>query len=390
MDGMPDSAEDSEPFDDEEPSDENDMPAEPATPTANQPLAFKVPVAPLTNWAAITNAIQPDLSWLRNFAIGPDLAWMTKLITSDPVWTAKLIVPDLTGVTKLIAPNPTLAAKIIAPDPAWLRNFAIGPDPSWVARVLTNTNPSWVFTADLFKNVTAFQNDLLQSFNTNLVQNLWEHHGPQNWALLGFNRRAQAEDVIRDEGIPLVWVPRSELVVELCDAPDFAARCQVLDDHAADVMEDCRKVLAEIPAGGRVPKLISEAEQAIGSFEAGFPGPAQSHAANLVDSTLRNMNRQGAAFGTLPKFVYSTVVKLCDTTSGTTTLVNYRSVWVLGVMPMTFTTWNPDKGDPVPTTFSRHATSHALDDPDHHCRVNAIVSIMVAVSLLREVYESSW
>lgn len=127
--------------------------------------------------------------------------------------------------------------------------------------------------------------------------------GPPNWPF-GLSRRLEAQAIIQNDGIPLVWVPRPDIVADLCDAADFQMRAQIIGERAAEIMEDCRKCLAEIPSGGRMPALVSGTNEAVDAFLAGFPGSGQSHADNLLDSALRNMERQGAAFGRLAQFGY--------------------------------------------------------------------------------------
>ena len=44
------------------------------------------------------------------------------------------------------------------------------------------------------------------------------------------------------------------------------------------------------------------------------------------------------------------------------------------------------KGDPVPKQFNRHASTHMLDEDQYTTR-NALVGVMLAASLMREVQE---
>jgi hypothetical protein len=52
----------------------------------------------------------------------------------------------------------------------------------------------------------------------------------------------------REEGIPLAWVPRPELVAELVGAPDLVSRDSILVANRADIAVDCRRVLDEVTA----------------------------------------------------------------------------------------------------------------------------------------------
>jgi hypothetical protein len=72
--------------------------------------------------------------------------------------------------------------------------------------------------------------------------------------------------VIQDEGLPLVWVPRAEILSEMLAAADRAARIQVLLSHAGELAEDCRRVLEDVghqTLSGQVP-LAFRAVEAFG------------------------------------------------------------------------------------------------------------------------------
>ena len=55
-----------------------------------------------------------------------------------------------------------------------------------------------------------------------------------------------AVTIAQDEGIPLVWVPRAELVQLMFDAPDADARRVLLEEHAEEIIEDCWKVVDDV------------------------------------------------------------------------------------------------------------------------------------------------
>ncbi|WP_141681157.1 hypothetical protein [Mycobacterium malmoense] len=53
------------------------------------------------------------------------------------------------------------------------------------------------------------------------------------------------EDIVEKEGIPLAHVPRSEIVRELLDAPDYEARRAVLEARLREAVEDCLTLLSD-------------------------------------------------------------------------------------------------------------------------------------------------
>ncbi len=67
-----------------------------------------------------------------------------------------------------------------------------------------------------------------------------------------------------------------------------------------------------------------------------------------------------------------------------------RELATLIPVPKSLTEWWPDKGMDLPDTFSRHTTAQAIAEPDQVNPVNALVAIMLAVSLLRQEATSGW
>lgn len=55
--------------------------------------------------------------------------------------------------------------------------------------------------------------------------------------------------VVQDEGIPLVWVPREEIVVRLLMVADRPARAAVLVEHVDQVLDDCGAILQSLQPG---------------------------------------------------------------------------------------------------------------------------------------------
>lgn len=67
-----------------------------------------------------------------------------------------------------------------------------------------------------------------------------------------------------------------------------------------------------------------------------------------------------------------------------------REVASLMPVPLALAEWWPHKQDPLPTSFSRHATAHAVIASEQVNATNALVAVMVAVSLLCQEVDSAW
>lgn len=77
-----------------------------------------------------------------------------------------------------------------------------------------------------------------------------------------------------EEGIPVAWVPRKDVLVELIAAEDELARELILLERAEDILEDCHVILEEVVAE-RLQEPRQLLAQAIGCVHR-FPAPAPS------------------------------------------------------------------------------------------------------------------
>ena len=54
------------------------------------------------------------------------------------------------------------------------------------------------------------------------------------------------------------------------------------------------------------------------------------------------------------------------------------------------TPWWPNSDVPPPTTFSRHVAAHHLTAAGQFSSINALIDVMLAVSLLSQEHDSGW
>ena len=167
-----------------------------------------------------------------------------------------------------------------------------------------------------------------------------------------------------DEGIPLCWVPRAEIVTALIEANESVERQQILMARREDILDDCETVLRSIRH-----ELSSQCSKAIEALRQGLDGPAQSHASNIVDSIV--INGPGRA----------TAVDSAHDDFDELPLYLIRENLVLRPLVRTLTRWFPDSGDPPPKHFARHATSHAVGYTGVFDPLYALIGIMLATSL---------
>lgn len=203
------------------------------------------------------------------------------------------------------------------------------------------------------------------------------------------------------EGIPMAWVPDPETVRQLlaipATAPDHRAQLlAILDSRSETILGYCQQRLDSLaPGSAHQQQLVDTAGQTITALRGGLTGPAQSAAANLIDTLVRRWcepaggryrydraTQQIVALG-----LRSTPITFTELLSKVTLL---REATTLLPVPMAFTQWRPDAGDPVPEIFSRHATAHALHSADQVTPTNALIAVMLAVSLLCQEHASDW
>ena len=181
--------------------------------------------------------------------------------------------------------------------------------------------------------------------------------------------------IVQDEGLPLVWVPRAEIVTELLAAPDRTARVEVLLTHPDELVDDCRGVLGDVThtsLSGQQPLAV----KALEAFAAGHHEAAQALAVTVTETAV------AYALGSKYSEVKQKVLFDPD-------LVRYTEMRLqaaLAPIGPFYTTWYASSGTPAPVALSRHVTVHQADQT-HYTQANATVSILLASSALRALQE---
>jgi hypothetical protein len=177
-----------------------------------------------------------------------------------------------------------------------------------------------------------------------------------------------------DEGLPLAWVPRAEIVKALLSAGSRDERQEILLARRADILDDCEAALGEIAHEWAV-----ECRNAIAADRADLPQPAQSHAAGIIDSiVLAFLGEHGRA----------EAKKRAEAPVDDLPLSVAIEHFALRPLFLCFTRWYPGNADPIPEHFARHATAHAVGQADVFTPINALVAIMLATSLTVQFSDS--
>jgi hypothetical protein len=192
---------------------------------------------------------------------------------------------------------------------------------------------------------------------------------------LPVNRQDESElditatlDII-NYGIPLIWAPSWQVVEALLRSPqrEFGA---LLSHRRHVISEDCVKTLAQVTE----PGLSAHVKMAINAaidLSTGDPRATQALAANILETWLRDAS--GREF-----FSHLT---------GVTPTNLLRLLFVLTPVAVAF--GMHDFQDLPPDRFNRYATAFNVG-PEQYTTANAVVSVMLISSVLREAQQSGW
>jgi hypothetical protein len=174
-------------------------------------------------------------------------------------------------------------------------------------------------------------------------------------------------------GWPIVWVPRSQIVVELMNAEDDDARSAVIVSHTDEILDDCEAALRSID-NKELQCLCSLATEAAAAARQNLPGAAQAAATSVVDSAyIAHWKLKSRALQ------QTTVEEL-----GGIPISMFLQGLCLAILGCVFATFYPDRGDPVPDAYNRHASVHTVSDVQY-TESNAIRAIMTATLVICQI-----
>ncbi|MFI7025124.1 hypothetical protein ACIBMZ_20645 [Micromonospora sp. NPDC049900] len=208
---------------------------------------------------------------------------------------------------------------------------------------------------------------------------------PPNWRGTGISTRV-AWPVLQEEGIPLVWVPRAEILTELLNAPDRDARLKILVARDIAVADDCRAALAEVTH----PELAEQVPlgvKAIEAFAARHYEAAQALAVVVVETVVTRLVEPKEQLPGERKSKYQRIaaaLKVDDVKELTVGSMRFRAA-MAPIGPF-FVPWYADSGMPAPKELSRHVTVHQAHVA-HYTPGNAAVAVMMVASVLRAIQE---
>lgn len=178
------------------------------------------------------------------------------------------------------------------------------------------------------------------------------------------------ERVVMDDGIALYGVPRTAIAKALINADTAAKRRDTLGRRWSAVSADCREAVEGL-ASDVVAPYAPFALAALDALDNSHTAAAQALTGSLVDNLLTKY------FGAARK-------NYVPDRNGTRTTEAYDEFTVhqfIAFAPMWRTYQQYHDRDPVPSTFSRHATAHTVS-PRQFNRRNAVQGLLFATGLL--------
>jgi hypothetical protein len=202
------------------------------------------------------------------------------------------------------------------------------------------------------------------------LRNIGRIGRPDNWDdTVGLG---SAMDLVA-AGWPIVWVPRSEIVVELINADDDDARSSLLVSHAEEILDDCEEALGAIDTE-ELQKLCGFASEASVAARQNLHRAAQA-TANVVVESAWNMHWKNKT----PALRQKTVEDL-----GEIPISRFLPALCLAVLGSVYARFKLSNGDAVPGSYNRHASAHTVSDIQF-TESNAIRAVMTATLVVCQI-----
>jgi hypothetical protein len=235
------------------------------------------------------------------------------------------------------------------------------------------------------------------------IAELYRRAAPPNWTTdpaAAVNNYGRAVRLALDEGIPLAWVPDQDtvtLLLAVCGSgPARRAQLEAILDSRFDIILDCcatrlDHIASSSTTSPEQQRAVEFARQAVQALSLGLTAPAQTTATSLIDQLLHH------AFTTIHgNYTHTSTPKRVQSLSqlasgmGLSFLGMLRELATMMPVFKAMTPWRPTSGEQPPKDFSRHVTAHHITAPEQVTRPNALIAVMLAVSLLSQEHDSGW
>ena len=177
-------------------------------------------------------------------------------------------------------------------------------------------------------------------------------------------------EILNEDGIPLVWVPRAEIVEQLLSATDRAERISILTQQRDAVIIDCRETASAL-GHERIASAKPLVLAAISALAGEHHEAAQALSVVVAESALKV-----ALAKSYSKISHE--VRIDAREVGLRTL-RYRAA--LAPVARFYTPYYATAGE-KPEALSRHVSVH-FAEADHYTEENALLAVLLMTSVLR-------
>lgn len=224
--------------------------------------------------------------------------------------------------------------------------------------------------AKIAAQFAARQNSLLASIGPKLASLKFNIY-PANLQDIEGLRIEEVEDVVMLDGIALYGVPRQAIAEKLIRAESTAARREILGRRWKAITSDCRAAL-EGCSSASVATYVSFAVSALDALDSGNHQAAQALAASVLDTVVN---------GYFGKDRYALTPNRKTTTVAEYDKFTVREFIAFAPLWQAYQKYKVEDGDPIPRTFSRHASVHGISSRQFSKR-NAVQGLLFIGSLL--------
>ncbi|MGW0793047.1 hypothetical protein ACWD04_33890 [Streptomyces sp. NPDC002911] len=198
---------------------------------------------------------------------------------------------------------------------------------------------------------------------------------PENWEGVSRPGIDGFESLLIDEGIALMWVPGPKVIQALLDASTAAERRRIISRRWKGIVTECETVLSDVthPALQDSKKFGIDCVRAL---QEGHTAPAQALAGNLLDSVLRSNFDDAARLEVTRNNFKKNGVRFNLDDYKIRAAFTFAPVWCAHAK------YKTEDGDPIPRTFGRHPTTHAVSRAQYS-RINAVMGLMLVTSVIK-------
>ena len=224
--------------------------------------------------------------------------------------------------------------------------------------------------AKLVQQYAGEQNSWLKTIGSRLAKIKISFY-PDNLEAIDDLAFEDVEAVVMLDGIALYGVPRTEIAEKLVRAETTAERRNVLGRRWKAIASDCRGSLGACTSTS-VAAHVKFCLRAVDALEAGHVEAAQTLAASTLDTVVN---------GYFGKQRYHLTPNKKTTTASEYEKFTLREFIAFAPLWQAFQKYKTEEGDPIPHTFSRHASVHGVS-AKQFSRRNAVQAVLFLSSLL--------